>query len=140
MVKAKNVAYEAELDLVEVSPNTNPPVCRVMDYGKYQYQQKRKQKQSAKKQHTITLKEIRFRPEIDDHDRDIKVNHAKKFLQKGHRVQFTVMFRGREMMHKEHGYEMMEYIIEEIGELAKIERKPILAGRRLTMVMVPANH
>lgn len=134
---AKNMADEAGLDLVEVSPNTVPPVCRIMDYGKYLYQQKRKVKLSAKKQHTVTMKEIRLRPEIDDHDRDIKVTKAREFLVKGHRVQFTVMFRGREMMHQDHGYAMMEFIIETLQDISKAERRPIFAGRRLTMVMAP---
>ncbi len=136
LAQAKNIAYEAELDLVEVSPNTSPPVCRVMDFGKYLYQQKQKQKQSTKKQHTVTLKEIRLRPEIDDHDRDIKINHARKFLEKGNRVQFTIMFRGREMMHKEHGYEMVEYIKETLADIAKAERPPVFSGKRLTLLMV----
>lgn len=134
---AKNMADEAGLDLVEVSPNAVPPVCRIMDYGKYLYEQKRKVKLSVKKQHTVTMKEIRLRPEIGEHDRDIKIDQAHKFLEKGHRVQFTVMFRGREMMHQDHGHAMMEYVMETLQDVAKTERRPIFAGRRLTMVMMP---
>ncbi len=134
---AKNMADEAGLDLVEVSPNAVPPVCRIMDYGKYLYEQKRKIKLSVKKQHTVTMKEIRLRPEIGEHDRDIKVNQARKFLETGHRVQFTVMFRGREMMHQDHGQTMMEFVMETLQDVAKTERRPIFAGRRLTMVMMP---
>lgn len=135
--EAKNRAFEAGLDLVEVSPNAEPPVCRIMDYGKFLYQQKRKVKESQKKQHVVTLKEIRLRPKIDDHDREIKVNHASKFLEKGHKVQFTMQFRGREMMHVELGYQIMEEIVEHLQELAKIERPAQMLGRRITMVLVP---
>ena len=134
---AKNKAFEAGLDLVEVSPNAEPPVCRIMDYGKFLYQQKRKIKESQKKQHVVTLKEIRLRPKIDDHDRDIKVNRAAKFLEKGHKVQFTMQFRGREMMHKELGHNIMEEIVETLQELAKIERPAKMLGRRMTMVLIP---
>lgn len=130
-------AHDAGLDLVEVSPNAEPPVCRIMDYGKYLYQQKRKTKLSQKKQHTVTLKEIRLRPKIDDHDRDIKVDHAAKFLEKGHKVQFTMLFRGREMMHVDQGYEIMNEIVEILQEKGKIERRPEMLGRRMTMVIGP---
>lgn len=140
IAEAKNVAYEAELDLVEVSPNATPPVCRVMDYGKFLYQQKRKEKLSAKKQHAIVLKEVRLRPEIDVHDRDIKIKRARGFLEKGHRVQFTIMFRGREMMHQDHGYTMMEHIVEVLSDVSKVERPAKMAGRRMTMVMVANKH
>ena len=135
--EAKNRAFEAGLDLVEVSPNAEPPVCRIMDYGKFLYQQKRKTKESQKKQHVVTLKEIRLRPKIDDHDREIKVNHAAKFIEKGHKVQFTMQFRGREMMHVELGYQIMDDIVQNLQELAKIERPAQMLGRRITMVLVP---
>ena len=125
------------LDLVEVSPNAEPPVCRIMDFGKWLYEQKRKMKQNQKKQHSVTLKEIRFRPKIDDHDRDIKVNHASKFLEKGHKVQFTILFRGREMMHLDHGFEMFTEILETLESVGKMEREPKKLGRRMTMVMAP---
>jgi len=131
------MARDAGLDLVEVSPNAEPPVCRIMDYGKWVYEQKRKNKQSHKKQHTTTLKEIRLRPKIDDHDRDIKVNHAIKFIQKGHKVQFTMLFRGREMAHVDHGREIMSEILETIGDQARLEREAKMAGRRMTMVVGP---
>jgi translation initiation factor IF-3 len=129
-------AHDLGLDLVEVSPNAEPPVCRIMDYGKYLYQQKRKIKLSQKKQHVVSLKEIRLRPKIDDHDREIKVNHAAKFLDKGHKVQFTMLFRGREMMHVDNGYKIMEEIIEQLEGKGKLERKAQMLGRRMTMVMV----
>lgn len=122
---------------MEVSPNAEPPVCRIMDFGKWLYEQKRKNKQSHRKTHTVTLKEIRLRPKIDDHDRDIKVNHAIKFLEKGHKVQFTMLFRGREMMHIERGHEIMGEITETIENVAKIERPAKMLGRRMTMVVIP---
>ena len=131
------MAREAGLDLVEVSPNAEPPVCRIMDYGKWLYEQKRKVKQAHKKQHTVVLKEIRLRPKIDDHDREIKINHALKFLEKGYKVQFTMLFRGREMIHVDHGHEIMEEILEIFQERAKIERPAKMAGRRMTMVITP---
>ncbi len=135
--EAIGMAREAGLDLVEVSPNAEPPVCRIMDYGKWLYEQKRKIKQAQKKQHTVVLKEIRLRPKIDDHDRKIKIDHALKFLEKGYKVQFTMLFRGREMMHVNHGYQIMEEIHEAFQEHAKIERPAKMAGRRMTMVVTP---
>jgi translation initiation factor IF-3 len=130
-------AREAGLDLVEVSPQSEPPVCRIMDYGKWLYEQKRKEKQAAKKQHAMTLKEIRLRPEIDEHDKNIKVNHAKEFLEKGHKVQFTMMFKGREMAHIDHGYGMMDAIVKTLEQVCKVERPSKLLGRRITLVLVP---
>ena len=130
-------AHDLGLDLVEVSPNAEPPVCRIMDYGKYLYQQKRKAKLSQKKQHVVSLKEIRLRPKIDDHDRDIKVAHAEKFLEKGHKVQFTMLFRGREMMFVDQGYAIMDEIVEQLAGKGKLERKPQMLGRRMNMVVVP---
>lgn len=130
-------AREAELDLVEVSPTSTPPVCRIMDYGKHLYEQKRKIKLNLKKQHTVTLKEIRLRPKIDDHDRDIKVQQAIGFLEKGHKVQITMMFRGREMMHQNLGKQIMDEIVEQVQDKAKPERPPILLGKRMNIVMVP---
>lgn len=108
-----------------------------MDFGKWLYDQKRKNKQSHKKAHNVTLKEIRLRPKIDDHDRDIKVNHAIKFLEKGHKVQFTMLFRGREMMHVDRGHEIMNEITETIEKIAKVERPSKMLGRRMTMVVIP---
>jgi translation initiation factor IF-3 len=130
-------AREAGLDLVEVSPQSTPPVCRIMDYGKWLYEQKRKERLAAKKQHAVTLKEIRLRPEIDMHDRNIKVNHAKEFLEKGHKVQFTMMFKGREMMHQDQGYSIMNEIITTLETVAKVERPSKMLGRRITLVLIP---
>ena len=135
--EALSKARESGLDLVEVSPNAEPPVCRIMDFGKWLYEEKRKQKQNQKKQHTVVLKEIRLRPKIDDHDRDIKINHAIKFLEKGHKVQFTMLFRGREMIYLDRGFEIMNEILETLAEVAKLERDAKKMGRRMTMVVAP---
>ena len=129
------MARDKGLDLVEVSPTAEPPVCRIMDFGKWLYEQKRKNKQSHKKQHTVVLKEIRLRPKIDHHDLEIKVNHAIKFIEKGHKVQFTMLFRGREMMFVNRGYEIMEEVLETMEGCAKLERAAKMLGRRMTMVV-----
>jgi len=130
-------AREADLDLVEIAPEASPPVCRIMDFGKYIYEQKRKDKLNLKKQHTVTLKELRLRPKTDKHDCDTKVNHAREFFRKGHRVQFTMMFRGREMAHAELGQEMMNDIVTALEDVAKVEQPPLMQGKRLTVVMMP---
>ena len=132
-------AREVGLDLVEVAPTSDPPVCRIMDYGKWLYQQKRRIREAHKKtqRHVTTLKEIRLRPETDKHDLDIKLDHAREFLQKGHKVQFTVFFRGRQMLHTELGYAMLEQITELLQDLAKVERPARMAGRRMTLLVVP---
>jgi translation initiation factor IF-3 len=135
--EALDRAREAGLDLVEVSPNSEPPVCRIMDYGKFLYQQKRKTKLSQKKQHVMTLKEIRMRPKIDNHDRDIKIKHAAEFLGRGDKVQFTMMFRGREMMYVDHANEVMKEIVRTLQEIAKVERPAELLGKRMNMILVP---
>jgi len=136
---AVSKAREAGLDLVEVSPTADPPVCRIMDYGKWLYEQKRKAKLGQKKSqvHQAPLKEIRMRPETDKHDLDIKLNKARKFLEKGHKVQFTMMFRGRQMLHQDRGLEVMKQINESMEDVAKTERPGRLANRRITMVLFP---
>ncbi len=136
-------AREVGLDLVEVAPTSDPPVCRVMDYGKWQYEQKRKVREAHKAQkkdqrHAGTLKEIRLRPETDKHDLDIKLKHAQEFLEKGHKVQFTMFFRGRQMLHRDHGYVMLEQITQSLEDLAKVERPArMAAGKRMTLLLVP---
>ena len=132
-------AREASLDLVEVAPTSEPPVCRIMDYGKWQYQQKRKLREAHKKhpKHAISLKEIRLRPETDTHDLNVKQKHALEFLEKGHKVQFTVFFRGRQMLHKEKGYNLLSKIAEDFQEIAKVERPSKMTGRRMTLLLVP---
>lgn len=137
--EAMSLAREAGLDLVEVAPTSEPPVCRIMDYGKWQYQQKRKIREAHKKHlhHSTSLKEIRLRPETDKHDLDIKLNHAREFLAKGHKVQFTMFFRGRQMLHRDQGYAILEDITKTMENLAKIERPSRMAGRRMTLLLVP---
>lgn len=137
--EALTKAREVDLDLVEVSPTSDPPVCRIMDYGKWLYQQKRKVREAHKKHqhHSTVLKEIRLRPETDKHDLDIKLNRAHEFLQKGHKVQFTILFRGRQMLHKDYGYRMLDQITESLQDSAKVEQSGKMSGRRMTLVVVP---
>jgi len=138
-LEALNLAREAGLDLVEVAPTSDPPVCRIMDYGKWLYQQKRRLRGSHKKSHyhAGSLKEIRLRPETDQHDLDTKLGHAREFLEKGHKVQFTVFFRGRQMLHQDRGYEILNRIVESIADVAKVESPSKMARRRMTLLLVP---
>ncbi|TFG50647.1 MAG: translation initiation factor IF-3 [Candidatus Brocadiia bacterium] len=128
-----------ELDLVEVAPMSDPPVCRIMDYGKWLYQQKRKEKEGHKKsiQHSSALKGIRLRPETDPHDLGIKIKQAREFLEKGHKVQFTVFFKGRQMLHRDRGFTVLEQITQDLGDVAKVETPSRMAGKKLTMLVVP---
>ena len=127
---------EEGLDLVEISPNATPPVCKIMDYGKYRYEQSKKEKDSKKKQHVIVLKEIRLRPRTEDHDLDFKIKHARKFLEQKNKVKFTVMFRGREMAYKEFGEKLLDKVTEKLEDIAKIEMDKKFEGRSLTMTFV----
>ena len=136
--EALRLAYDADLDLVEVAPNERPPVCRLMDYGKWRYQQKKKQK--GKGQHETHLKEIRFRPKTDKHDRNTKLLRAREFLNRGNRVQFTMLFRGRERFHPEIGMDIFRELVAELGDQIKVERPPAFEGRRLIMTLAPAKH
>lgn len=131
------MAREQGLDLVEVSPTERPPVCRIMDYGKHLYEKKKRQK-VAGHSHTVLLKEIRLRPKTDPHDREIKIKHAKDFLAEGHKVQFTMLFRGRERFNRDYANEVFSTIISDLGESAKIERPPLMDGRKMTMLVSPA--
>lgn len=133
------MARDSGLDLVEVSPTERPPVCRIMDYGKFKYERKKRQKQAAGG-HVIQLKEIRLRPKTDDHDREIKLDRAKEFLEEGHKVQFTMLFRGRERFHRDRANAIFEGILTGFGETVKVERRPIVEGRRMTMVIAPTKH
>lgn len=134
--EALSLAREAGLDLVEVSPMERPPVCRIMDYGKYKYERKKRQKQ-ASRGHVVVIKEIRLRPKTDSHDRSVKMKRAKEFLGDGHKVQFTMLFRGRERAHRERAVATFNHILEEFGEMVKVERYPAMEGRRMTMVVTP---
>ncbi len=134
--EALQLARDANLDLVEVAPNERPPVCRLMDYGRWKYLQKKKHKQ--KPPHESQLKEVRFRPKIDKHDRETKMGRVRDFLERGDKVQLTMLFRGRERFHPEIGMEIFESIIEELGENIKVERQPRYEGRRMVMTIAPA--
>jgi translation initiation factor IF-3 len=137
--EAMSKARDIGLDLVEVAPTSDPPVCRIMDYGKWLYEQKRKSRDATKKhhRHVATLKEIRLRPETDRHDLDMKLKHGREFLEKGHKLQFTMFFRGRQMLHRDRGYEILEEITESLQDLAKIERPARMTNRRMTLLLVP---
>lgn len=135
--KALQMATDEGLDLVEVAPQASPPVCRLMDYGKYVYRQAKERKQ---KSHQPQLKEVKFRPKIDDHDYDFKFNHIKRFLKQGDMVKGTIMFRGREVVHPELGREILDRVIEELTEEGfdfKIETHPSMQGRQMHMVLAP---
>ena len=129
---------EANLDLVEVSPTSDPPVCRIMDHGKWVYEQKRKIREARKKTHHAgSLKEVRLRPETDTHDIEVKVKHAREFIEKGHKVQFTLIFRGRQMLHQDKGKEVLNGIVETLSDVAKVDRSGEMMGKRMTMVIAP---
>ena len=135
--EAQKIADEAGLDLVKIAPNAKPPVCKVIDYGKYRYDLARKEKDAKKKQKTVELKEIRLSPNIDTNDLNTKMNAAKKFLAKGNKVKITLRFRGREMAHTHLASELLEKIKGEVADVAKIEQMPKLEGRQMIMVMAP---
>jgi translation initiation factor IF-3 len=134
---ALNAAREGGLDLVEVAPNSDPPVCRIMDYGKYKYQASKKQQEGKKKAKTFQVKEIRLRPRTEEHDLGFKLRNLKKFLEKKDRVKVTVLFRGREMAHMDAGVELLQRIAEEVEEQGTVEQPPTREGWRLTMTLVP---
>ncbi|MBC8174937.1 MAG: translation initiation factor IF-3 [Candidatus Marinimicrobia bacterium] len=133
LVEAEN----AGLDLVEVARNATPPVCRIMDYGKLKYDRKKKQQESKKKQHVVKIKEVRFRPQISDNDFDVKIKQAKKFLNNGCKVKITLMFRGRELTRLDLGTELAKRIEEELVEMAVVEKRTGLEGRRFSVLMTP---
>ncbi len=135
--EALKEARNMGLDLVEVAPNSQPPVCRIVDYGKYRYELEQKLKKSKKHQTQIIVKELKFRPRIDKHDLEVKKKHLIEFLQKGHKVKLFVWFRGREIVHADLSEKMLYDIAESVGDLATIESKPNLDGRRLIMVLAP---
>lgn len=134
---ARPMAIDRGLDLVEVAPTAKPPVCRIMDYGKYLYEQSKKAHEAKKHQKTIQVKEVKFRPKIDDHDYNFKKNHAVRFLKAQNKVKATVMFRGREVTHPEIGREILDRLQEDLGELASVEKPPKLEGYVMTMILSP---
>ncbi len=135
--EALKMAEEAALDLVEVSPNTSPPVCKLLDFGKYKYQAQKKAAEARKKQKTIDIKEIKMRPNIDTHDYDVKMRSIRRFFEEGDKVKVTLRFRGREMAHQEIGLQLLAKVQKEVEPLAKVEMEPRLEGRQMIMVMAP---
>jgi translation initiation factor IF-3 len=131
-------AQERDLDLVEVAPEARPPVCRVLDYSKYKYEQAQKQKQARKHQQQITVREIKFRPKIAEHDYDTKKHHVERFLRHKDKVKVTIMFRGREVTHPERGTVILDRLAEELSEFGVVEQRPIQEGRNMTMMMAPS--
>jgi translation initiation factor IF-3 len=130
-------AYEKGLDLVEISPTSRPPVCKIMDYGKFKYQQKKKEHEARKHQTVVELKEVKFRPKTEDHDIEFKVAHIKRFITEGHKVKVTLMFRGREMSHMDIGAAVLQRIIALTAELAKVEQAPRTEGRNMFVILTP---
>tara|TARA_B100000408_G_scaffold133855_1_gene121348 strand:+ start:2861 stop:3316 length:456 start_codon:yes stop_codon:yes gene_type:complete len=128
-------AEDAGLDLMEVAPDANPPVCKIVDHGKLKYEEKKKQQQSKKKQHIVKIKEIRLRPRIEDHDLMTKLNHGRKFLQDGAKLKVTLMFRGRELSRIDLGKIVMERVLEELEDVAEVEKDIPLEGRRMSMIL-----
>ncbi|OFW56045.1 MAG: translation initiation factor IF-3 [Candidatus Solincola sediminis] len=135
--EALKLAEDMDLDLVEVAPQANPPVCKIMDYGKYRYEQTVKMKEARKKQSVVTFKEMKMRPKIDRHDYEIKKKHIERFLNAGSKVKVTIMFRGREMSHTELGKNLLEKLAEELQELGTVESMPKLEGRNMQMIVSP---
>ena len=135
---ALQFAQERELDLVEVAPEARPPVCRVLDYSKYKYEQAQKLKQARKHQQQITVREIKFRPKIAEHDYDTKKHHVERFLKHKDKVKVTIMFRGREVTHPERGTAILDRLAEELSELGVVEQRPMQEGRNMTMMMAPS--
>ncbi len=135
--EALHQAEELGLDLVEVSPNSDPPVCRIMDFGQYKYQQSKKQHEAKKHQKVTHLKEIKLRPKTEEHDYRFKLKHAIEFVEAGDKVKVTIMFRGREMTHQELGRRLMDKFVGEIEELAQIESPPKMEGRTLSLILAP---
>jgi translation initiation factor IF-3 len=135
--EALALAQEQDLDLVEVAAQADPPVCRIMDYGKYKYEQAVRQREARKKQSHVVVKEMKMRPKIDRHDYETKKGHVVRFLRQGAKVKVTIMFRGREMIHPEIGQQLLQRLADEVEEIAKVENAPKLDGRNMTMVLSP---
>jgi translation initiation factor IF-3 len=135
--KAMQLAADAGLDLVEISPNANPPVCKIMDFGKFKYEQQKRESEARKKQKIIEVKEVKFRPNTDTHDYEVKMKNVYKFLEKGDKVKVTLRFRGREMAHQNLGRELLERVAEDIKELGKVENMPKMEGRQMIMMIGP---
>lgn len=131
------IAREAGLDLVEVAANSEPPVCRIMDYGKFKYEQQKKKADAKKRQAVIQIKEIKVRPKTDDHDYETKLRHIRRFLEEGDRCKVTVFFRGREIVHKDRGSAILERMVQDLADVARVEQEPRAEGRTLQMLLSP---
>lgn len=135
--RAIALALEKGLDLVEVAPNADPPVCRVMDYGKFKYQQQKRQQEAKKKQTVIQIKEVKFRPKTDEHDYQTKLKHIRRFLENGDRCKVTVFFRGREVVHKDRGEAVLLRAVADTEGVAKVEQEAVFEGRTMTLMLTP---
>ena len=135
--EALEMAIQQDLDLVEIAPDADPPVCKIMDYGKYLYEQKKKDKEARKRQHHTQLKEVRFRPRTDTHDFDCKTKHAREFLEEGNKVRAYVQFRGRDIIYKEQGMKVLIRFIQELEDVSKVDQPPRMEGRRMTTILTP---
>ena len=135
--QALTLAEQAGLDLVEISPGTQPPVCKILDYGKYKYQSQKKANEARKKQKTIEIKEIKIRPNIDTHDYGVKMKSIQRFFEEGDKVKVTLRFRGREMAHQEIGFQLLHQVKADTAEIAKVESEPRFEGRQVVMVLAP---
>ena len=135
--EALEMAVQQDLDLVEIAPDADPPVCKIMDYGKYLYEQKKKDKEARKRQHHTQLKEVRFRPRTDTHDFDFKTKHAREFLEEGNKVRAYVQFRGRDIIYKEQGMKVLVRFIQELEDVSKVDQPPRMEGRRMTTILTP---
>ena len=135
--EALRMAEEQHLDLVEVAPKAKPPVCRIMDFGKYRYEQQKREKEAKKKQKIVTIKEVKLRPNIEDHDFDVKKKNALRFLEDGDKVKVTIMFRGRELSHPELGRVLLVRMAKELADIANVERDPKLEGKNMIMILNP---
>ena len=133
--EAMKIAMEAELDLVKIAPGAKPPVCKIIDYGKYKYEQTRKEKEAKKKQRTVEIKEVRLSPNIDTNDLNTKINNAKKFISKGNKVKVTLRFRGREMAHVQQSKHILDDFAETLADIAVVEKAPKVEGRTMTMFL-----
>ncbi len=137
--RALELAEQVGLDLVEISPNATPPVCKIMDFGKYKYETQKREAEAKKKQKTIEVKEVKFRPNTDSHDYDVKMRNVTRFLEAGDKVKVTLRFRGREMAHQNLGRELLERVAEDVKDLGKVENMPKMEGRQMVMMIGPLN-
>ena len=134
---AQGLADEASLDLVEIVPNATPPVCKILDFGKYRFLEQKKSAEARKRQKVVEIKEIKLRPGIDDHDYDVKMRSVRRFFEEGDKVKVTLRFRGREMAHQDIGFKLLQRVKAETAPIAKVEAEPSMEGRQMTMVLAP---